>query len=158
MKRIVLFVLFSSFFAISAFSQTLDINQIIETEVNLEALSNLNPSELDELIESGKYIILDGTVSSIMDIERSDTNLILDIHLVSGRWIGLDKVENYKCIVNVNGKEWEYRFPQRRPRTVTDDHILQNYHIMVIGPVTSYVMDNSELKAVVDAKHIRRIQ
>lgn len=157
--RRALFILFiSTFFLVPLVSQTPDLENILNPEVTLEKLNSLGPGELDDLIESDKYIIIDGTIASITEIERSDNNLILDIHLVSGRWKGLESVVDYKCIVNVTGKEWEERFPKRTPRTITDELLLQNYHVMVIGKVSSYVMDNSELTAVVDAHRIRRIQ
>ena len=134
------------------------VSNFLDSDISLEVLSQLNPAELDDVIDSGKYIVINGTISSLMEIERSDKGFILDIHVVSGRWIGLDRVENYSCIVNVSGIEWESRFPKRLPRDVSEEIFLQNDRIMVIGKVSSYVMERGELTAVVDADYIRKIQ
>lgn len=158
MRRILLFLFISSALAFPLLSQSTELEKTLDVEVSLETLNAMTPGELDDIIDSDRFIVIDGTIASVTEIERSDNNFILDLHLVSGRWKGLESVIDYKCIVNVSGKEWEPRFPKRTPRTITDEILLQNYHVLVIGKVSSYVMDNSELTAVVDAVHIRRIQ
>ncbi|MBN2657512.1 MAG: hypothetical protein JXR86_10650 [Spirochaetales bacterium] len=127
-------------------------------EISLEVLSRMDPAELDRVIQSDKYIVINGTISSITEIERSESNLILDLHLVNGKWIGLETVENYSCIVNINGIEWEQNFPKRVPRVIDDEIFVQNSRILVIGKVSSYVMEQGKLKAVVDGEYIRKIQ
>ena len=134
------------------------LDDFLDSDISLEVLSQFNPLELDELIVSGKYIVINGTISSLMEIERSENNFILDLHVVGGRWISLERVENYSCIVNVSGIEWESRFPKRPPREETEEILLQNNRIMVIGKVSSYVMEQGNLIAVVDAEYIRKTQ
>lgn len=143
---------------ISLFSENSELDSIINVNISLKELSNSTPDKLDKIIESEKYIILEGIISSIREIERSENNFIIDLHLLNGEWIGLDKIDVYKCIINVDGKEWENRFPKRAPRESTEELILLNNQVMVIGKVTDYVMDNSILTAVVDAEYIRKIQ
>lgn len=158
MKRNLLITVFIFFCLPLLVSETTAFESIVNPHISLVELSRMSPAELDALILADQYLIIEGTISSIIEIERSDANLILDLQLVSGRWIGLEKVEDYKCIVNINGKEWEPRFPRRRPRTLTDEIIIQNNQVLVIGKVSSYVMDGSLLKAVVDASYLRKIQ
>lgn len=160
MKRIISSFIILIPFALSFLTAqtTNDLSDFLNPDISLEVLSRLKPSELDEIINSEKFIVINGTVSSIMEIERSDNDLILDLHVVNGKWIGLDKVENYSCIVNINGKEWESRFPGRTPRVVTDDIFVQNDRILVIGKLSSYVMEQGVLKAVIDADYLRKIQ
>lgn len=153
-----LILVFSILFSFSLVSQSNDIKGIINTEISLSQLSRLSPEEMDRIIEEDRYLIINGTVSSIMEIERSDTNLILDLHLVNGKWIGLDRVEEYRCIVNISGKEWEPLFPRRTPREPADNMILLNNRILVLGKLSSYVVEKGELIAVVDAEYVRNIQ
>ena len=140
------------------FSETADLGSVMNLRISQKELSQSSPEMLDEIIASDKFIIIEGSVASITEIERSENNLILDIHLINGEWIGLERVEVYKCIVNVNGIEWESRFPKRTPRELTRDLVLQNSHILVIGKVTDYVMENSKLVTVLEAEYIRNIQ
>ncbi|MBI9096840.1 MAG: hypothetical protein JEY91_00110 [Spirochaetaceae bacterium] len=143
---------------ISLFSQNSELDSIINVNISLKELSNSTPDKLDKIIVSEKYIILEGIISSIREIERSENNFIIDLHLLNGEWIGMDRIDVYKCIINVDGKEWENRFPKRAPREPTEELILLNNQVMVIGKVTDYVMDNSILTAVVNAEYIRKIQ
>lgn len=159
MKRIAIYLLFSFFPLLTASADTPpEIDKLLDYSVTLEKLSGMSPAQLDKLISDGRYIIIEGTVAAITEIERSDNDLVLDLHVVSGRWMGLDSVEDYKCIVNINGLDWEPRFPRRTPRNITDELILQNDRILVLGKVSSYVMEDSELRPVVDATYIRKIQ
>lgn len=140
------------------FSDAVDLKSFINLDISLKELSRSEPEFLDSLILSEKYVVLEGTISSISEIERSENNLILDIHIINGEWIGLEKVEVYKCIINVSGLEWEERFPKRIPRESNDQLVQVNDQIMVIGKVHDYVLDKSSLTAVVNAEYIRRIQ
>lgn len=159
MKRKILPVLIVFLSIFSGFSQSEgELRKFLNPDISLMELSRMKPAELDRLIAESKYIAVDGSISSLRDIERSDSDLIIDLNLVNGRWIGLEKVEYYTCIVNVSGIEWASRFPARTPRVLTDDLVQQNDRVLVIGKVTSYVMDQSELKAVIDAVSIRKIQ
>lgn len=139
-------------------SETVALDKVIDLNMSLKELSRSTPEILDSVITSDKYVIIEGAISSITEIERTDNAFTLDIHLINGEWIGLEKVEVYKCIVNVTGLDWEPRFPARTPRIVTDEHLIVNNQILVIGKVSDYVMDNSSLTAVVNAEYIRRIQ
>lgn len=157
-KAILLTAIVINILVVSLFSETVNLNSFINLDISLKELSRSEPEFLDSIISSEKYIIVEGTISSITDIERSENNLILDIHIINGEWIGLEKVEVYKCIINVSGLFWEKRFPQRKPRELTDELLEVNDQIMVIGKVQDYVLDNSSLTAVVNAEHIRKIQ
>ncbi len=157
-KAILLTAIVINIMVVSLFSETVDLNSFINLDISLKELSRSEPEFLDSIISSDKYIIVEGTISSITEIERSENNLILDIHIINGEWIGLEKVEVYKCIINVSGLFWEKRFPKRRPRELTDELVLVNDQIMVIGKVQDYVLDNSSLTAVVNAEHIRKNQ
>jgi hypothetical protein len=157
-KAFFLSVLFFNILLFSIFSEAADLESVFNLNMSLKELSHSTPDLLDSLILSEKYIIIDGTISSITEIERSDNNLILDIHILNGEWVGLEKVEVYKCIVNVSGLEWGNRFPKRKPREITEELILTNNQIMVIGKVSDYVLENSTIIAVVNAEYIRRIQ
>jgi len=157
-KVFFLSICFFSFLYNPLLSDSAGLESIMDLSISLKELSYSDPEFLDTLISSDKYIILEGAVASIIEIERSENNLILDIHLINGEWIGLEKVEVYKCIINISGKEWEDRFPKRKPRELTSNLILQNNQILVIGKVSDYVMENSMLTAVIDAEYIRKIQ
>ena len=159
MKKVLFLSIYLFFVLVFAvFSQDARISNLIDLDISLKELSFIQPDELDSIIASDKYIIVDGSVSSITEIERSEDNLILDIHLINGEWIGLAEVKAFKCIVNISGKQWESRFPKRTPRELTEDLILLNNQILVIGKVSDYVMENSKLIAVIDAEYIRKIQ
>jgi hypothetical protein len=156
-------VLYLSFFIIlyqffPLFSESKDLDSVLDLAISLKELSQFDPEKLDEIILSDKYILLEGSVSSITEIERTDTNLILDIHLINGEWNGLEKVQVFKCIVNISGIEWEHIFPARTPRESLNDIVLLNNRIIVIGKVTDYVLENSSLLAIVEAQYIRNIQ
>jgi len=137
MKKAVFYsVLMINLLIFSLFSETADLNSVIDLNMSLKDISYSTPEKLDSVISSEKYVIIEGTVSSITEIERSENNFILDIHVISGEWIGLERVEVYKCIVNISGLEWERRFPKRRPREITEELVLLNNQIMVIGKLT----------------------
>lgn len=159
MKRVLyLSICFILFFLNPIVADVPALNSLINLNLSLKELSLSGLDALDELILSDKYIILEGSVSSITEIERNDTNLVLDIHLINGEWIGLDKVQVYKCIVNISGMEWETMFPSRPPKEITDGVVLQNNRILVIGKISDYIMENSTLLAVVEAEYLRKIQ
>lgn len=157
-KAIFLSVIVINILVVSLFSETNDLNSFINLDLSLKELSRSEPEFLDSLIFSEKYIIVEGTISSITEIERSEQNLILDIHIINGEWIGMEKVEVYKCIINVTGLIWEKRFPKRKPREITEQLVQVNDQIMVIGKVHDYVLKNSSVTAVVNAEYIRKTQ
>lgn len=157
-KTLFLSVFFMCLLICALFSESEKLDSVIDFSISIKELSNTTPELLDNIISTDKYLILNGTISDITEIERTETNLILDIHLVNGAWIGLEKVEVYKCIINVTGKEWENRFPKRKPREIEEEHILVNNRILVIGKAVDYVIDDSFLTVVINAENIRKIQ
>ena len=159
MKKAVFFsVLLINAFIFSIFSETADLNTVIDLNMSLKVISHSTPDQLDSIISSGKYVIIEGTISSITEIERSDNNFIIDIHVINGEWVGLEKVEVYKCIVNVSGLEWESHFPKRTPREITEQLMLLNNQIMVIGKLSDYVLEDTSLISVINAEYIRKVQ
>lgn len=157
-KKLFFSVFLFIFFIYSLFSVTTDLDRIIDLNLSLKEISNSTPDQLDVIIASEKYVIIKGTVSSITEIERSEDNFILDIHIIDGEWIGLENVEVYKCIVNISGLEWENRFPKRVPREINEEHILLNNSVIVIGKVSDYVLEKGFLLTVINGQYIRKIQ
>ena len=159
MNKVLFFsVLFICFALYSLAADYSELESMINMDISLKELSLSTPDELDSIINSDRYIIIEGSVASITEIERSDNKLILDIQIINGQWIGLEKVEVYKCIINLTGKEWENRFPKRVSREPADDVVLLNSHILVIGKAVDYVIVDSKIVTVVEAEYIRKLQ
>ncbi len=158
MKRILFcIIIFLSFSIFPLISDSVELEAVLNLDVSIKELNSFSTEMLDNLILSNRYIIVEGSVASKRDIERTEENFVLDIHLVNGEWIGLEKVEVYKCIVNIEGKVWETRFPKRVGRDPADNIVQLNNHILVIGKVVDYVIKDSELVSVIQAEYLRKL-
>ncbi len=149
---IMVYILFPLF---SLFANNSELESIINLDLSLKELNSLEPGKFDSIKKSNKFIIIEGAVASITSIERTNNNLIVNIQIINGEWIGLDKVEGYTCIVTIKGKEWEKRFPERIGRNPDREVILLNSHVLVIGKLLR--IDSNSLIPIIEAAYIRTL-
>ncbi len=90
-------------------------------------------------IDTDKFYILNGTVSSVKVVNRKRASYEVLVEIVSGRWIGLDRIEVYKVVVRFKGPQFYGFILTRRPRRVTRPLVLPNTGVLFVGKVTGEI-------------------
>ncbi len=147
-----------SLFCLSADGEG-DFDAIIDFDITLQDLDRLVNSEGYRNIQGDKLLILNGAISAIEVVSGEEEPFQAEIDLVSGKWIGMEDVEMYTCLVRVSGPEFEERIPVRRRREPRPDEITVNSLALVVGRLADVIeMNNGRRKAVVEGLHIRGLE
>ena len=131
---------------------------LIDFDLSLKDIVLMVESGNSNNIDMDQYIVLDGVVSS-REVLYADEDSFMGMFEVSyGEWDGLEKIEMYKCFIQVNGLEFASMIPVRRSRTPNPAEIALNTHILILGKYLGYTEDESGQKIpVVEGVNIRKI-
>lgn len=68
--------------------------------------------DLDDIVrgerpfDPEKFVIVEGTVESVMELDGNEESYLVFVELVKGRWIGLEEIGVTKCYVRFAGPEF----------------------------------------------------
>ncbi len=149
-------LLFIPFFI---FGQTLeDFNNIVDFNATIASLSNAAEKGNVEALPE-KIVIIDGTVAERYVIQSGTDNFVGQLNIVGGKWIGVEEVVMYQCILLLQGEKFSNAIPARRTRNPHPDEIQVNSRIMVVGKVLAlHQMQDGETVPVLDAYYIRKVE
>ncbi len=131
---IILFVCFSLF----AQEATLNGPENFSFTTTIKYLNFCTVSELNSLMENETWLLLDGSLSSLTLLSAKGEEYLLEALLVQGEWKEMDEVLKYECKLIFKGDYWENIVPERTPRKVSEDMILLNSHVLVLGKVIGH--------------------
>ncbi len=141
--------------AVSATAQALD---DLKFSITVKDLALMSPMELDELAQSGKWLLLDGSLAALTRLSAEDEDYLLDARLIQGEWMGLEDVRKYDCHLIFQGNEWQEIIPEKTPRRVQEGQILLNNRVLVLAKVMGYeVIDKRPVSYLLVSK-IRKLQ
>ena len=135
-----------------------DLNSVIDFNTTLRELdqiaSNGNPDALPS-----QFVIIDGVVASREVVNPNTAEFVGELHLVSGEWIGVEKVVRYECILVLNGPDFASAIPVRRSRRPNPDEIAMNSRILTIAKAIGlFQREDGSYIPVLQAYQIRQIQ
>ncbi len=164
MKRIltavlILFVVIplSPAFSISKkdFDRVVDFNATIDT-LGMALKKNLN-------VDKDKVYILNGTVSNVTVINRKRDNYEVILEIVSGKWVGLEKIEVYKVMVRFKGPRYYGIILTRKPHRARHPVIVPNTRVLFVGKIVGQMrpvnfVDSSDKAWLLDGFYIRPLE
>jgi hypothetical protein len=134
-----------------------DLDRVIDFSVTLKGLATAADS--GDAIPAGKTVLLSGTVSDLIIINKDQAGFKVRIELITGEWIGTEDVKAYSCYVEFTGAEYFKMFPARPPRTANREIVALNSRVIVVGRVVNVTTTPLGAKRVlVDGAYIRSVE
>lgn len=133
-----------------------EFESVVDFSMTLESLYERVNSEGAELLQDGRYLILQGTVASAMVIDPGPESYQALLELVSGEWRGLEEIQVFKAYVVLVGPDFASRVPQRLPREPGPEVIVANSKVMIVGQFVDVAQDEfGDVVPVIQAVYIR---
>ena len=143
MKKKILVILIVFLIIIQINSEDFDdLNKIIDIKVTLKDLAT-NQTLTNELIQSGKYVFVSGTIVSRVVINQEIEDYLAEIEIVDGEWQGFDDVFSYKSIIQLSGSDFHGRIPVRRSRREIPGEIKLNSNVIILAKIIGYKKNDS---------------
>jgi len=116
----------------SAISKS-ELDRVIDFSVTVKTLERLDAATARDYRLDERFLVLDGTVSTIEVIDPEESRYQVVVELVSGEWIGLEEVRSYRCLVLFSGPEYARVFPRRAPRDAGPRVITPNDRVLLVA-------------------------
>jgi hypothetical protein len=157
MKKALGAVLVLMFWASAAFSiDAGDFDAVADFSVTIKTLSQLDEAAATAYGLMDRFLLLDGTVTNILVLDRNEENYLVQVELVSGEWIGLDEVRSYSCWVLFSGPRFASVFPARVPRNPPPGVIGANDTILIVAlPLQTVEVAEGETAWVLEGIYAR---
>ncbi len=134
-----------------------EFDEIFDFSLTLRDLTEISGIDALSEADSGKFIIISGSVASRAIISSDEQNFIGEIVLVDGTWVGVENVIKYQCIVRFTGLEFSSMIPARRSRRANPDEVVLNSSVLIIGKLAELrTLDNGLIIPVVEGFHLRK--
>ncbi len=131
----------------------------VDFSMNIREIDTLVSQNQEKKIDPNKYLILNGTVESIDIIQGDEANFVALVELVSGEWVGLEKVTLYQVFVVLSGPEFYRRIPAQPPQNPGPDIIKKDDQLLVVGKFADVgQMPDGKYVAVINGLHARTMQ
>lgn len=155
MKRyLMIFCVFLIGFFLNAEVDISELEETVYVSVSLKELyTDVNSAEPELSFE--KFFILTGNVSSIVIAGENDS-FTCTFFLVSAEWINTRAVNQYKCMIECAGEEFQVLFygdEHSDYYPYIDDHD----QILLIGKLIDVEQGDNESLPVIEAVHIRKL-
>jgi hypothetical protein len=155
MKKILLiYCVFLLGYSVHSESDNSDLEEIVYVSVSLKELYTDINSSVPEL-SFEKFFILTGNISSIVTAGE-DESFTTTFSLVSAEWRNTRAVNQYKCIINGTGEEFQILFYGDEYSDYYP-YVDEHDQILVIGKIIGVEQDNNESLPVLEAVHIRKL-
>ncbi len=134
-----------------------DFDRVVDFSITLKDLSAA--ADGTKSLPAGKFVVLDGTVSDVNVIDRSEGSFRVRIELITGEWIGTEDVRSYSCYVDFRGPGFFTVFPERPPRAPAAGTVVINSRVIVVGrPVEVTKTPLGEKRVLVQGILVRPIE
>ncbi len=147
-----LFFIFSAY--ISA-SPLVDFDKTTDFSITLKKLAKLAEDGKTASVK-GKFLILDGALSSYTVIDKDPGNYTVELLLVNGEWEGVSEVHIFRTVVIVKGKEYAEKFPAKRRRKKSKKtEIPLNSGLIVVGKLNNVINMGEAAVPVIKGYYLR---
>lgn len=106
---------------------------VVDFSLNVAQIDTLVSNQQENRINPDKFLVLNGAMASIEIIRPGEQDFLAVGELVSGSWVGLEKVSLYRVYVIFSGPEFFKRIPARAPTPVPPGTIQANDQLLVVG-------------------------
>ncbi len=163
MKRawIVILVVFICLSVTPVFSiSKKDFDRVVDFNATIDSLSVALEKNLS--VDREKIYVLNGTVSSVTIVNRKRANYEVILEVVSGKWVGLEKIEVYKVMVRFKGPQYYGVILTRKPRRASHPVIVPNTKVLFVGKIVGQTKpinfaDSSDKAWLFEGFYIRAI-
>lgn len=133
-----------------------DFHATIDFEMSLSRLYELVQNNQYDLIDSDRYMILQGSVASTLVFDPNEETYLARLEIVDGKWVGPESITIYRVYVLLDGPEFATRVPDRLPRDPGPEVILTNSSVMVVGQfIDVQAEEDGSLSPVIEAIVVR---
>lgn len=144
--------------AVSAISKG-ELDRIIDFSVTVKTLDGLDTATARDYRLDERFVLLDGTVSTIEVIDPEESRYRVVVELVSGEWIGLEDVRSYRCLVLFSGPEFARVLPRRAPREAGPRVIAVNDRVLIVARLLEPVeVDQGRSVWVLQGTYVRALR
>jgi hypothetical protein len=136
-----------------------ELDRVIDFSVTVKTLERLDPVTARDYRLDERYLLLDGTVSTIEVVDPEESRYQVVVELVSGEWIGLEEVRSYRCLVLFGGPEFARIFPRRAPRDAGPRVITPNDRVLIVARLLEPVQwSEGESVWVLEGTYVRPLR
>jgi hypothetical protein len=120
--------------------------------------------DLDRAAENGdplpnRFVIIEGAVASRKVVNAETENYLGELELVSGEWLGVERVVRYQCVLRLVGPEFASAIPARRSRRANPNEIPLNTRILAVAKAEGVrKLENGAAVPILRVYYIRKIQ
>ena len=143
MKRSILFSLIILFLylSVSAFTlSTEDLNRFFDLSVTIKTLDLALKENNVERIDTSRFVLLNGTVSSVIVLNTKRDQYEVVLKVISGEWMGTDEVKSYRVFVDFKGSNYYTMIPRRKPRHPKGNEILNNTSVIIVARILEPIL------------------
>ncbi len=134
-----------------------DFDRIVNFDTTLKSLAT--DAADGAALATSRIVILDGTVSDVNIVDKSEGSFKVRIQIIAGEWIGLEDVKSYTCYVEFSGSQYVSVFPARAPATAKPGIVALNSRVLVVGrPISFVVSPQGERTVLVEGIHVRTLE
>lgn len=137
-----------------------DFDGVVDFQATLESLARQAARQPEALVQNEAVLILDGVVSAVSVLNSEPESFRAEIDLVTGEWVGLERIVMYKAVVQVAGPDFAPRIPTRRSRGRAPGGVIErNQRVVVVGTITGVADDPQTGRTipVLEAFYVRNL-
>lgn len=130
------------------------LDELIDFTITIKDLSDSSPERKEAILNSGQFVVIEGSVTAI-EVQEGETPVII-IDLVNGEWLQSGEIGVYRCRVYLDAKTWAFLLPAD-PKNPGEADLILHKHLLVIGSVTKFTSQGKNSFAVIDGHQVRII-
>ena len=135
-----------------------DFNGVIDFDTTLAELDKIAANGDPEALPS-RFVIIDGAVASRLVVNPDTADFVGELQIVSGEWLGVERVVRYECILVLAGPEFASAIPSRRSRGANPKEIGLNTRILAVAKAIGlHEREDGTRVPVLQAYYIRKLQ
>lgn len=156
-NRVIIVLLFLTFFIPALLIAEDSVLENLQFSMTIKDLNKLSTQEMDDLVEKGDWLLLDGFIAGLTLFSTKDEEYLLDVLLMQGEWMGLEEVKKYDCHLIFKGEEWRDVIPEKAPRKPVEGQILLNAKVLVLAKVLGYESADNRILPYLMVEKIREL-
>jgi hypothetical protein len=117
-------------------------DDVVDFEASLESIAVQARRAPDQLLENSNVLVIDGVIAAVNVVDPNPESFRAELDLITGEWVGLERVVMYKAAVLVEGAEFAPRIPTRRSRREPPGGTIErNKRVIVVGTIAGIADD-----------------
>ncbi len=131
----------------------------VDFSITLQEIHRILEDEGPAGLPTDRAVVIDGVVAEIVVIDPEPESFLVQIELVTGRWIGLEEIHLYRAYVFVEGPQFVERVSDRAAANDQHGVVTPNSRIIVLGNIVDVFADPDGSSApIIDGIDLRLIR